>query len=101
MQNLLNRRLNFCITPGKINPTQILANFDKFGRNFSWAEYWAKFRENNKDDDATDNQNVWTPPVFKVETRQVYNLFQDLRNKFLGFFQKVFMKKMVQKCLKN
>ena len=29
-------------------------------------------------------------------TRQAYNLFQDLWNKFLGFFWKVLMKKMVQ-----
>ena len=34
-------------------------------------------------------------------TRQVYNLFQDLFNKFLGFIQKVDMQKCVQKMFKK
>ena len=36
-----------------------------------------------------------------ASTRQVYNLFQNLWNKFLGFFRKVFIQKKVQKCVNN
>ena len=34
-------------------------------------------------------------------TRQVYNLFQDLWNEFLGFIPKVLVKKVFKKCLKS
>ena len=41
METLLNRGLNFAITPLKLNITQVLVDFRKFERTMLWQEFWS------------------------------------------------------------
>ena len=41
MAKLLNKGLNFTITPLKLNITQILVDWQKFERKMRWREYFA------------------------------------------------------------
>ena len=52
MENLLNRGLNFAITPLKLNLTQVLVDFGKFQRRNLWQEFWS-----NKE------KQVFKPPI--------------------------------------
>ena len=40
MDSLLNRGLNYCITPSKVNVTELLIDMDKFVRKFLWREFF-------------------------------------------------------------
>ena len=40
MINVLNRGLNFCVLPPKLDITQTLADLKKFNRTSVWKEYW-------------------------------------------------------------
>ena len=40
MAKILNRGLNFCVTPSTLNLTQIKSDFDKFERRVLWKEWW-------------------------------------------------------------
>ena len=40
MVKLLDRGLNFCVTPSTLNITQIKVDFDKFERRVLWKEWW-------------------------------------------------------------
>ena len=39
MESLLNRGLNFSITPKKINITDLLVNYNEFERRMLWTEF--------------------------------------------------------------
>ena len=39
-QKVLNRGLNFSLTPEKLNITQLLADISRFERLLEWKEYW-------------------------------------------------------------
>ena len=41
METILNRGLNFAITPLKLNITQVLVDFRKFERTMLWQEFWS------------------------------------------------------------
>lgn len=40
MEKVLNRGLKFCITPLKLDITQVLVDFKKFERKMVWHEFW-------------------------------------------------------------
>ena len=40
MQKLLNRGLNFCVLPKKLDLTQVLVDFKRFERSALWREFW-------------------------------------------------------------
>ena len=40
MDRLLNRGLNYCITPSKVNVTELLIDIDKFVRKMLWREFF-------------------------------------------------------------
>ena len=48
MEKVLNRGLKFCITPLKLDITQILVDYRKFERTMVWREFWHG-REQNED----------------------------------------------------
>jgi len=52
MENLLNRGLNFCITPLKLDITQILSEFRRFERTMVWKEF---FFENENGQEVKNN----------------------------------------------
>ena len=41
MEKVLNRGLNFSITPLKLNLTQVLVDYARFERTMLWKEFWA------------------------------------------------------------
>ena len=41
MEKVLNRGLNFSITPLHLNLTQVLVDFARFERTMLWQEFWA------------------------------------------------------------
>jgi len=53
MENVLNRGLNFCVMPNKLDLTQVLMEFRKFERTMIWQEFWH----------GTDTET--TVPIFK------------------------------------
>ena len=60
MQKLLNRGLNFCIKPLKINLSSILTDFKRFKRKMLWHEYF--YGEDKVD---------YKAPLFKTEKTNV------------------------------
>ena len=56
MEKVLNRGLNFAISPLKLNITQVLVDYAKFERRMLWHEFWAN----------TPKQD-YKPPIFKKE----------------------------------
>ena len=48
MISLLNRGLNFCVTPYEANVTELLAGVRKFERKMKWKEKWADGEENEE-----------------------------------------------------
>ena len=40
MEKVLNRGLEFCIQPLKLDLTQILVDYQRFERTMIWQEYW-------------------------------------------------------------
>ena len=56
METLLNRGLNFAITPLKLNLSQVLCDFQKFERTIIWQEYW-----------ANQPQSEYVAPIFKKQ----------------------------------
>ena len=52
MESLLNRGLNFAITPDKLDVTQIHVDFKRFERSVRWHEYWFE-REKEEEQKAS------------------------------------------------
>ena len=40
MEKVLNRGLNFCVLPLKLDLTQVLVDFKQFERTIAWQEFW-------------------------------------------------------------
>ena len=40
MVSVLNRGLNFCILPMKLDITQVLVDWKRFERSMIWTEFW-------------------------------------------------------------
>jgi hypothetical protein len=59
IQKVLNRGLNFCVTPTNLNITEVLVDFRKFERKLKWKEFFA-------DDDHLQDEE-WVPDIFPVE----------------------------------
>jgi hypothetical protein len=59
MESLLNRGLNFCVTPHNINRTEILVDYRKFERSMKWREFFS--------DQEKEDQNNPKPEMFKTE----------------------------------
>lgn len=57
MENLLNRGLNFVITPLSLDMSQVLVDFAKFERSLLWKEFFA----------GSEEQQTYIPPLFKTE----------------------------------
>ena len=61
MISLLNRGLNFCVTPDEVNVTELLAGVRKFERKMKWKEKWADGEENE------EAYEEWKNRLFKKE----------------------------------
>ena len=57
MIKVLNRGLNFCVAPLKLNLTEILVDFRKFERKLRWREFWA-------DEEGNIENSEWKPEIF-------------------------------------
>ena len=57
MERVLNRGLKFCITPLKLNVTEILVDIRKFERKLRWREFFA-------DENSNNPNKEWEPTVF-------------------------------------
>ena len=55
MESVLNRGMNFCPTPDKLDFTQVLADHNRFARTMFWTEFWAN---------VTDPPE-WNPGIFR------------------------------------
>ena len=55
MTKLLNRGLNFCVTPEKLNITQLLTEIGRFERKTLWKEHWHGRK---------DVEEEYIPPLF-------------------------------------
>ena len=55
MSKVLNRGLNFCVTPETINVTELLVDYRKFERKMKWREFF-----HDKEEDTIE----YIPPIF-------------------------------------
>jgi hypothetical protein len=61
METVLNRGLNFCITPLTLNVTEILVDYRKYKRKVKWVKFFSNQDENNKQDtNAEQPQELFT-----------------------------------------
>jgi hypothetical protein len=51
MKSILNRGLNFCVTPLKLNITEVLVDYRKYERKIKWVEFF-----NNQEEDDTQEE---------------------------------------------
>ena len=58
MEALLNRGLNYSITPLNLNMSQVVTDFAKFEKNCEWTEYWSE-------EEPDPN---YKPPLFKKQS---------------------------------
>jgi hypothetical protein len=58
MSKILNRGLNFCVTPNSPNVTDLLVDYRKFERKMRWKEFFH---------DKEDEDNIYIPPIFPQE----------------------------------
>jgi hypothetical protein len=76
MTRVLNRGLNFCINPLKLNLTEILVDYRKFERKLRWKEFFS-------DNDELQT-NEWTPGVFPKEKTNLPNKNSKGLNTFIN-----------------
>ena len=63
MKKILNRGLNFCVTPLTLNVTNVLVDYRKYERSVKWVEFFA-----DKDtEDNSDKENTWKKDIFPKE----------------------------------
>ena len=60
MVKILNKRLNFCVVPQKVNITELLGDNEKFDRRMKWKEVF-------KDEEPNEN---WKPDLFPIQKEQ-------------------------------
>ena len=63
MESLLNRGLNFCVDPLKLNITDILMQWRKFERKMRWKEFFNDFEIPNEEKE----KNSWKKEIFPKE----------------------------------
>jgi hypothetical protein len=63
MTKILNRGLNFCVTPLTLNLTEVLVDYRKYERKVKWVEF---FSDQNEDNDP-DTEIEWKPEIFRKE----------------------------------
>jgi hypothetical protein len=61
MKTILNRGLNFCVTPLKLNITEVLVDYRKYERKIKWVEFFS----NQEDDDTQEVPK--NPAIFQKE----------------------------------
>jgi hypothetical protein len=67
MDRLLNRGLNYCITPNKVNVTELLVDIDKFARKMLWQEFFHdKPTDENRKEPIVKNQKTNLPKKHKT-----------------------------------
>ena len=69
MKKVLNRGLNFCILPIKLDITQVLVHFRQFERLMVWKEFWFGREEQEK-----------TIPIFKLKKTNFPRNYQIPKN---------------------
>ena len=74
MSKVLNRGLNFCVTPETINITELLVDYRKFERKMKWREFF-----HDKEEDTVD----YIPPIFPTEKSNLPPKGGTLLNNFL------------------
>jgi hypothetical protein len=67
MTKILNRGLNFCVTPLTLNITEVLVDYRKYERKVKWVEF---FNDQNEETD-TDSVREWIPEIFRKEKSNV------------------------------
>ena len=79
MEKLLNRGLNFCITPLKLNLTEILVDWRKFERKMRWREFFADMEIS--DEEKEKARELLKKEIFKKEKTNLPPLgSKNLRN---------------------
>jgi hypothetical protein len=63
MTKILNRGLNFCVTPLTLNITEVLVDYRKYERKVKWVEF---FSYQNEDKDP-ESEKDWKPEIFRKE----------------------------------
>ena len=88
MDSLLNKGLNFCILPLKLDMTQVFTDFRKFERSMIWHEFWFGREEvTNKEEPIFFKQKTnmpkghSTPEELKVFLSSVKSELSDPRNR--------------------
>ena len=67
MDRLLNRGLNYCITPDKVNVTELLVDIDKFVRKMLWQEFFhEKPEDENRKEPIVKNEKTNLPKKHKT-----------------------------------
>ena len=62
MTRILNRGLNFCITPISLNITEVLVDYRKFERKMKWKDFFA--------DQAEEENKEWKQAIFPKEKKK-------------------------------
>ena len=87
MDKVLNRGLNFCILPLKLDITQVLADFRRFERTMAWQEFWFGVEQDNKPIQIFKSKktnfprNHKTPNSLKTFTTSVKSEIMDPMNR--------------------
>ena len=88
MDIVLNKGLNFCILPLKLDMTQVFTDFRKFERSIIWHEFWfGRDEDNNKEEPIFKRQKTnmpkghTTPEDLKVFLSSVKSELSDPRNR--------------------
>ena len=66
MDRLLNRGLNYCITPNKVNVTELLVDIDKFVRKMLWQEYFHDQPDEDRKEPIVKNEKTNLPKKHKT-----------------------------------
>jgi hypothetical protein len=63
MKSVLNRGLNFCVTPLTLNITNVLVDYRKYERSIKWTKFFAS-QDNDTD---SDSESSWKKDIFPKE----------------------------------
>ncbi len=58
MIKILNRGLNFCVTPLTLNVTEVLVDYRKYERKVKWVKFFS---------DQVDDTEEWKLEIFRKE----------------------------------
>ena len=85
MKSLLERGLNFAVTPSSFNLSEILLDFRKFERKVKWKEFWYIHGDG-------ETLKDYVPPIFKSEktnlprntSKEVDSFISGVRGEIIG-----------------